>query len=234
MATGHDTSTSTSPFDFARAACRRGRARAAGIALAGLGALGTASLPAQASGAPQPWGQRLVQTQELPAEALAKFALFQDRKDTADADRSAGAPPQTQAWTGEEMALPRSGNPYTLVVWVSGVALADGDASARWMAGWSIHGASRVGAVPQVAARGVRAGQVVEMAGAAAPLSFKEDRTVPPVLEFAGVSNLRMDRVRLEVWSGMRSSNPVERLMPWMPLFTGAVFLGLMLWWRRR
>ncbi len=229
MATGH-----AFTFHFARAVRRHGMGRAAGIALAGLAALGAASLPAQARDAPQPWGQRLVQTQELPAEALAKFALFQERKNTADSARSAGASPETQAWTGDEMALPRSGNPYTLVVRVSGVALADGDAGARWMAGWSIHGEPRMGAVPQVAARGVRAGQVVEMAGAAAPLSFKEDRTLPPVLEFAGVSNLRMDRVRLEVWSGMRSSNPVERLMPWMPLLTGAVFLGLMLWWRRR
>lgn len=221
-------------FHFGAAARRGFMALMAAIALGALAALCTASLSAEAKDTPQKWGKRLVESYELPADALAKFAQFQEKKSAAPAPKPGGLFADTQAWTGTEIALPSSGNPYTLVVRVSGVALADGEAGARWMAGWSIDGASRTAIVPEITAKGVRAGQPVEMVGAAAPLSFKEDRKLQPVLEFVGSRNLRMDRVRLEVWSGMRASSFVELLMSWVPLLTGVVFLALFLWWRRR
>lgn len=217
------------------ATARRGfMALMAAVALGAVAVLCTAALPADAKDGAQKWGKRLVESYELPADALAKFAQLQEKKGASPAKQPGGIFADTQPWTGTEIALPSSANPYTLVVRVSGVALADGDTGARWMAGWSIEGASRTAIVPEVTAKGARAGQAVEMVGAAAPLSFKEDRKLQPVLEFAGSRNLRMDRVRLEVWSGMRSSTFVELLMSWVPLLTGVIFLALFLWWRRR
>ncbi|MDA8445260.1 hypothetical protein [Paracidovorax valerianellae] len=214
---------------------RRFMALMAAMALLMLAAAATAPLPAAAKDSNQKFGKRLVEVYELPSEALAKFAQFQEKKGAANAARPRGEAPDTQPWTGSEIvSLGTSGNPYTLVVRVSGVALADGDAGTMWMAGWSIDGASRTALVPQVAATGLRAGQAVEMVGAAAPLSFKEDRKVQPVLEFANARNVRIDRVRLEVWSGIRPSTFLELFMSWIPMFTGVVFLALVWWWRRR
>ncbi len=95
------------------------------------------------------------------------------------------------------------------------------------------HGA-RLNVVPEIVAKGLRAGQPVEMAGAAPPVGFKTDRKLAPVAEFAAARDLRIDRVRIGVWSGMRPSSLLETFMAWIPLFFGLTFLALFLWWRRR
>lgn len=193
--------------------------------------------PAQAKDAPEKWGKRLVQTIDLPPDVLAKFALFQEKK--AKGAASGGAMPpgglyaDTQSWVGSDIDLPASGNPYTVVVRVAGVVQADGDAGTRWLAGWSMDGASRVNVIPEIVAKSGKAGQAVEVAGASPPVSFKENRKLQPAVEFATVRNLRMDRVQVEVWSGMRQSTFMELFTSWIPLFSGVVFLGLFLWWRR-
>lgn len=193
------------------------------------------ALPAAtaAGGAQQAWGKRLVDSFELDAEALARFAQHQDK--------TAGHKPNgffsdTVAWVApRELDLPASGNPYTLVVRVEGVPPADGEGLTRWMAGWAIDNGTRLAMVQGASfPKDTRAGRVLQLAGAAGPVSFKEDRKLAPVLEFAGASNLRMDGVRLEVWSGMRRNSFVELLMSAVPLLTGVVFLGLVWWWRRR
>ncbi|MDA8455332.1 hypothetical protein M4R22_11230 [Acidovorax sp. GBBC 3334] len=218
-------------FFLHRAALGARWAAAAAVAIAGI------AWPQLSAARDEPWGKRMVEVVEMPTEALVRLARFQEKKGEVAA---AGLPPggmafaDTQSYTGPEIDLPASGNPYTLVLKVTGVALNDGDAGSRWMAGWSIDGSARVNIVPEIVRKGVRAGQVVEMAGAAPPVSFKADRRLAPVAEFAAARNLRIDRVRIEVWSGMRASSPVEMVMAWAPLLTGVVFLALFFWWRRR
>ena len=65
-------------------------------------------------------------------------------------------------------------------------------------------------------------------------VSFKEDRKAAPSLDFESSRNLRIDRVQVEVWSGIRKSTWLELLMSWSPILTGVVFLGVVLWFRRR
>ncbi|WP_053843551.1 hypothetical protein [Paracidovorax avenae] len=199
--------------------------------------LAACMVPPAAHAKEEAWGRRVVATQEMPPDALARLARFQEKKGVVAA---AGLPPggmpfaDTQSYTGQEIDLPASGNPYTVVLRISGVALADGEAGSRWMAGWSIDNGARLNVVPEIVAKGLRAGQPVEMAGAAPPVSFKTDRKLAPVAEFAAARNLRIDRVRIEVWSGMRPSSLLETFMAWIPLFFGLTFLALFLWWRRR
>ena len=178
-------------------------------------------------------GKRLVESFELPPEALADFARHQAK--TAGT-KPAGVLSDTVTWTAPRtLDLPASGNPYTLVVRVSGVAQAAGEGHTLWMAGWMLDGGARLGMVQGASfPDGTRAGEVLRLTGAAPPVSFKENRTVAPVLAFAGARNLRVDGVRLEVWSGMRRSSFVELLFSAVPLLTGVVFLGLVWWWRRR
>ena len=113
------------------------------------------------------------------------------------------------------------------------MALADGDVGARLVGGWVLDGATRTGLMPELAHSKARAGQVLELVGAALPVTLKEDRKIAPAVEFSGMRNLRMDSVRIEVWSGIRTSSPLELFMSWVPLVLGVVFLGFV-WWARR
>lgn len=132
----------------------------------------------------------------------------------------------SESWRGSEISLVTSANPYTLVIKASGVALADGDVGVRMQAGWAFDGSTRMVLMPEMSQKNVRTGQVVELVGASGPVSMKEDRKVEPVIEFSTSRNLRLDKVQIEVWSGIRASSPIELLMSWVPLLLGTVFLG--------
>ncbi len=180
------------------------------------------------------WGKTLEQSYELPPEAIAKFLAFQEKQAQKPGSKDTGVFADTETWRGTELALPASKNPFTIVVKVSGVALADGDVGSRWQSGWMMDGASPIGLIPELVHKGARAGQPVAMAGAAKAVSFKEDRKTVPALYFVSSRNLRLDRVQVEVWSGIRKSTGLELLMSWSPILTGLVFLGVVLWFRRR
>ena len=180
------------------------------------------------------WGKTLEKSYDLPPEAIAKFLGFQQKQAQKPGTQDTGVFADTETWRGTEMALPSSKNPFTIVVKVSGVALADGDVGSRWQSGWMMDGASPIGLIPELVHKGARAGQPVTMAGAAKAVSFKEDRTTVPAIYFVSSRNLRLDRVQVEVWSGIRKSTGLELLMSWSPILTGVVFLGVVLWFRRR
>ncbi len=180
------------------------------------------------------YGKRLEQSSEVPAPALAQFALFHE-KNQREGRQATGLLAATEKWAGPEFDAPARSNPYTLVVRVRGVALADGDASSRWQTAWGLpDGASRGTLLPELVQHGVRAGQVVELVGVSPPTSFKEDRRVAPIAEFMALNNLRIDGVRLEVWSGMRKTSWLEGFGAAVPLLVGVVFLAVVWWMRRR
>lgn len=182
------------------------------------------------------WGQRLVEKRELPPEAVARFLQFEAKNAQASAGtpRPGGLLADSESWRGSEVNLVTSANPYTLVIKASGVALADGDVGARMQAGWAFDGSTRMVLMPEMSQKNARTGQVVELVGASGPVSMKEDRKVEPVIEFSTSRNLRLDKVQIEVWSGIRASSPIELLMSWVPLLLGTVFLGFVWWARRR
>ncbi len=210
-------------------------ARWLGAALA-MAAMVWTALPAQAKDETGLWGQRMVHSEELPAEAVARFVRFHEKNVQTPAESARKVPPvlaDTVAWTGKELDFTTKQSPYTLVIKVQGVALADGDVGARLVGGWVLDGATRTGLMPELAHSKARAGQVLELVGAALPVTLKEDRKIAPAVEFSGMRNLRMDSVRIEVWSGIRTSSPLELFMSWVPLVLGVVFLGFV-WWARR
>ncbi|MBV2217224.1 MAG: hypothetical protein KUL84_08610, partial [Diaphorobacter sp.] len=97
---------------------------AAGVcfALATAGLLALPATPAGARDASTAWGKRLVESFELTPEDLARLARHQDK--TAGS-KPAGFFSETVAWKAPRaLDLPASGNPYTLVVHVAGVAQA--------------------------------------------------------------------------------------------------------------
>lgn len=180
------------------------------------------------------YGKTLEKIYDLSPETLAKFQRFQEKQAQTPGDKGKGIYANTERWRGDELSLPTSKNPFTVVVKVSGVALADGDAGSRWQTSLQFDGPSPISFLPELVHKGARAGQPVSMVGAAKGVSFKEDRKAAPQLEFESSRNLRIDRVQVEVWSGIRRSTWIELLMSWSPILTGVVFLGVVLWFRRR
>lgn len=206
------------------------------LALAvGLLALWMGAGHAQAKDETGQWGQRLVEKRELPPEAVARFLQFEAKNAQAapGTPRPGGLLADSESWRGSEVNLVSSGNPYTMVIKASGVALADGDLGVRMQAGWAFDGSTHMVLMPEMSQKDARSGQVVELVGASVPVSMKEDRKAEPVIEFSASRNLRLDKVQIEVWSGIRTSSPIELLMSWVPLLLGTVFLGFV-WWARR
>lgn len=194
-----------------------------------------AAMPfAQAKDERGAYGKTLEKIYDLSPETLAKFQRFQEKQDRTPGDKGKGMHAATERWRGDGLWLPTSKNPFTIVVKVSGVALADGDAASRWQTGLQFDGPSPVSFLPELMHSGARAGQPVRMEGASKGVSFKEDRKAAPFVEFESSRNLRIDRVQVEVWSGIRKSTWLELLMSWSPILTGVVFLGVVLWFRRR
>ena len=132
------------------------------------------------------------------------------------------------------MNLTAAGNPYTLVLKATGVALADGDAGVRMQTGWVFDGKTTQLPMPGMAQKGVRAGQTVELVGVSTPVTLDVDRKGTPVVEFTAAANLRLERVQIDVWSGQRPSLPLEQVMSWMPMLFGVIALGFFLWLRRQ
>lgn len=196
-----------------------------GVFFAGLWLAAAGALAAK----PTVHGKTLLHTYSVPAEALERFMRF-----NAKAKPTGSIAPDTEDWAGEQFHAATNGNPYTIVVRASGMAEAAGDVTARWSPGWNLEGTVRSSFTPQVRKEGAKAGERVELVSASAPVRFKEDRPVLPVVGFAGSMNLKLDAVTVEVWSGVGKPSWLQLLSAWAPLLTGMVFLGLFLWWRRR
>ena len=176
------------------------------------------------------YGRTLIQRVELPAEALERFAAF-----NAKAGRnSAGFTPDTDFWEGEAVKAPPSGNPYVLVVKASGTVAAEGEASMRWNPGWKIEGNLRATPLAPTRKAGAAAGEKVELVSTTSPLSFKEDRKVLPVVGFVEARNLRLEKVELEVWSGIDKPTDAQLFQAWVPLMVGVLFIAAVVYWRRR
>lgn len=175
------------------------------------------------------YGKKLVETYELPVETLAQFARFVPKPNTNPATIFA----ETQNWAGKELSLVTSGNPYTMVVKVTGTAIENGDANAYFQPGWAGDNGQRVGIVIDVSKPGAKAGEVVQREAATGPISVKEDKALAPHLGFAGAKNMNITSITVEVWSGLPKSSLASLLLAWSPLIGGLVFLGLFFWFRR-
>ncbi|MES2941698.1 MAG: hypothetical protein V4772_02380 [Pseudomonadota bacterium] len=172
-------------------------------------------------------GKALLRVYDLPVEAVAQYNLEALQ---SQAPGSTNNNVQTKDWAGEEISAPSAGNPYRMVIKVSGTAIRDGDVGARWQTFWTdVGGSMTIMGQPKA-----KAGDVIQLEGASMPLSFKADRQLAPTLSLAGANNIRMDRIQVEVWSGVGKTSWVSTFLAWSPLWTGLIFLSLVIWSRRR
>jgi hypothetical protein len=141
-------------------------------------------------------------------------------------------------WSGPVLSAPISGNPYTIVVTLSGSAIADGPATTLWKAGWEIGGENgseaRLFVLPGLGKTQARAGEAFSVTAAVTPTSFKEDRDVAVSLGLVNARNIEITGVRVQVWSGMAPTSFLDLLGPARWLLVGVVMLVLWWFWFRR
>lgn len=178
----------------------------AGLLLAAVASFAVAATPARGQ-EPRAYGQRLVAQYRLPTEAIARYAA------PAAGTSLAGAPgvnslfPDSEPWVGPEQRAGVGNNPYTLVFTVHGVTRTAGAVFAQWQAGWKVYESpvtSRAWLipVPDIARTGLAAGEALSLTGISSRVSFRGERSVAPMLGLVHASNLDIDDVEVQVWSG--------------------------------
>lgn len=175
----------------------------------------------RAEGEPSPHGKTMVRSYELPAHLLDQYNAAVESQQAGKTD----ALNPLEAWAGTEFSANRNGNPYTLVVKVLASAVEDEDLGVRWQPAWS----GSPGTMPGMGVPGARPGQLFQMVVASGPEEVVADRLIVPGLVLAAAKNIRMERVRVEIWSGVGTASWVDPLLEWWPLFTGIVVWTLLL-----
>jgi hypothetical protein len=164
------------------------------------------AMPA-ASGQPRAHGRDLVAQYTLPADAVARYAALAATASRAESANERTAWSDNAMWAGPLQKVGAGRNPYKLVLTVSGVARATGEIGARWQAGWEVREspvASRevLMSLNAQQAGGTTAGAPVTLTAIGTPVTFRGERQVAPLLNLVSATNLDINDVHLQVWSG--------------------------------
>lgn len=181
---------------------------------------------AAAQDEPSRYGKSLVRSYEIPAELLDQYNLAAHGRSEGRTETLAGIP----AWTGSEFRTTAGTGPYTLVIRMLGAAIESEDVSARWQLAWG----STPGVVPLLGEPGIRKGEFLQLVLASQPAALEEGRLVPLSLRLDDVRNMRLERVRVEVWSGLGETTWLDWLKDWWKLLaTAGVWVALYFYWRQ-
>ena len=185
-----------------------------------------APVAALAQDGPSRHGQTLVGSYELPADLLDQYNEAIHSQPVAITTALA----QIRGWSGAEFRVSGSGNPYTLVVKMLGQAVDTEDMAARWQPYWN----DLPGTMTAMGESSARAGEPLQLVLASEPVTLESGRLVTPSLRLLAARNVRMDRVRLEVWSGAGETSVLEWLADWwLAVATLAIWGGLLVYLRR-
>lgn len=192
------------------------------VLLAGLG-----MLPGFANGADSPsrHGKTLVRSYELPADLLDQYNLAVLASPDDRLKPLADIPP----WMSSEFRTAAGEGPYTLVVAMLGAALESDAMFTRWQPSWG----NTPGVMPAMVEPGAKAGELLQLVLASQPLQLEEGQLVSPTLRLVDAKNIRLERVRVEVWSGVGETSWLEWLVDWWKVpVTAALWLALFFYWR--
>jgi hypothetical protein len=183
------------------------------------------------------YGKVLVAEYRLPAETIAKIATFKPSAPGPGENKiEAVLLANTEEWYGPPIDVKYASNPYTLVVTLTGTARADGDALTMWQAGWRLDGSERRYTVlPGLSKLGAKAGERFTATAAATPSRFKDDRSnIAVALAFVRSSNVDVQSVEMQLWSGIASASWLETLGAFSYLLVAVILVALVWFWRRR
>lgn len=182
----------------------------------------------------QRYGKTLLVEHRVADDTIREFNRFKPSEPTKGESAIVNTLlADTKDWVGPVVDGRTSGNPCTIAVIVKGVAKADGDAATMWQAGWRIDDkngdGTRLIPLPGIAKPGAKAGESVEIMGAATPTTFKEDRKAAPMIGLVNARNLEIKEVKVQVWSGMADPTWVESVLSFRWALIGVVLVAL--WW---
>jgi hypothetical protein len=186
-------------------------------------AYSTAGAQGEAPAAPSRYGQNMVRSYELPANLIDRYneAMHEPMQSQAGLTTPDGKDGFTalDTWSGSAFSAVSSSGPYTLVVMVFGSAIEPADLGARWQLSWN----GQPGAIPSMDVPDARPGLPMQIAVASEPMEFKVDRQIVPSLKLLSAKNLGIERVRIEVWSGVGEESWLDFVLEWWPMLAGVL-----------
>ena len=205
---------------------------------------GVAAASAALASADRKFGKTLIATYTVPREALDRFNTLPPRADNPKLSPLENMlERKTQGWQADKpLQVSAKANPYRVAIRYEGEVIGDQGVVTLWTAGWFREGTMQTAegtvATPlaglNVPAAEGRRGARVTRAGAAGPLSFRYDGQAFPSIEINRLEGLRLDRVEVEVWSGIAGPDWKEIVLGWQGALTGATMLGLWFLFHRR
>jgi hypothetical protein len=192
------------------------------------------------------FGKTLVASYMVPAEKLAEFAEFRPApKNPKLTALENVAFADSVKWSAPAISVTSRDSPYRLAIRVDAAAPGAGPAMSTWLAGWTKldqDGDAGMNRSTVVAGLGDADIPVDKLTGpralsrtaASAPVSFKVDGRVIPAIELQALRNMTLNRVDVEVWSGIPSASWMELLFGWQTALIGLVMLALWFAWFRK
>jgi hypothetical protein len=187
----------------------------------------------------QRFGKDLIGEFVLPPEQIAKFAKFKPSAPVPGESVLINAlAADAEVWAGPSLDVMTASSPYNISIIVSGTAIISGDVASLWQAGWGIedgNGSSQERMTPLggIAKDDVKAGQRVSLVAAQGPVTFREDRKATLMVGLVNARNLKIEEVKVQLWSGAAATPKRTFLFVFGAALVGLVMLGFV-WWSRR
>ncbi|MBW8756066.1 MAG: hypothetical protein JF586_00515 [Burkholderiales bacterium] len=203
--------------------------------LASLLAFITLEAAAQLPTKPGKYGRTLIADVVLPPSQLDKMAAFLDtlRASNHGAQNSV-AFGETVDWNGDSLTGTPAASPYTIVVQADVMASQAGNVVTTWKTGWRMdNGESRQTLLTGLVETDAKPGQRLTLTGVSSASRFDRDKNVTPVVSFVDARNATVQRVQVQVWSGMPSASFLDYFGAFRFLLLGVVMLVVVLVFRR-
>lgn len=190
---------------------------------------------AQSPVGPSEYGQIMITEYEVPPEKIAAFAAFKPSAGDPNESKLINAMlADTEDWVGPAQTLDPGTNPYTLVVTITGKAIADGDIRSLWQSGWMLDdGTQKLVPFPGLSKDRVKAGEAVSLVRQSPPSQFTERKSVSPVLAMVSADNLEFESMKIQLWAGIGEASRGETSVAFYGLWVGLGMLALFWWFRR-
>ena len=183
------------------------------------------------------YGKTLLTEFDVPDSVIAKYNNRQPPKAV-----NVGGPminmllSDSVDWTSDPISISNQINPYRIVVTVTGSAISDGDAVSMWTAGWfkASDGTTNSKPLTGLSKHGVKAGQTFMVTAAALPTTFKQDQELGASLGMVKTTNMTINAVHVQIWSGVASASFTQIFFSLQGLVVALILLGLGWFFKRR
>jgi hypothetical protein len=205
------------------------------LALASLLALVVLEAAAALPTKPGKYGKTLVADVVLPPSQIDKIAgLLETLRSANHGVQNSVVFGDTVDWVGDAMTGTPTGSPYTIVMQIDATARNAGNVVTTWKSGWRMEsGETRTTLTTGLSELDAKAGQRLTLTGITTPSRFDRDKNVTPVVSFVDAQNASIDRVQIQVWSGMGSPSFLDYFGAFRFLLLGVVMLVVVLVFRR-